>query len=168
MCSVWTVCQSMPHKPLVKIGTEAPLPVLQRASSLQILTAEVGSCLWFLASHLSRSKQLLGITLAPWSSLAASQKWDLMNSWGEELKWKPFWSFHGLLLEGPIPFSRCQIFCIDYDPVFQCLFWCHSQRPYKCVPSSRPAGAFGVAGVFGGVCSWRLCFSKVAWIDLEF
>lgn len=45
MCSVWTVCQSMPRKPLVKIGTGAPLPVLQRASSLQRLIAEAGSCL---------------------------------------------------------------------------------------------------------------------------
>lgn len=64
MCSVWTVCQSMPHKPLVKAGTGAPLPVWQRASSLQRLIAEAGSWLWLLASYLSRFKQLLGITLA--------------------------------------------------------------------------------------------------------
>lgn len=153
MCSVWTVCQSMPCKSLVKIGTGAPLPVWQRASSLQRLIAQAGSWFWFLGSYLSQVQAAPGNYFSNLKLPGCFWKVRFDELLRGRIEWKSFWSFPGLLLEGPTHFSRCQIFCIDYDPIFQSFFCHHSQRPHKHVPSSRPAGAVGVAAVFARICS---------------
>lgn len=137
-------CQSMPHKPLVKNRHYSSFACIAEGKQLADINCRGRQLLMVSCFTLDQVQAAPGNYFSNLKLPGCFWKGRFDELQIVTKKWKPFWSFPGLLLEGPTHFSKCQVFCIDYDPVFQCFFWCHSQRPYEHVPSSRSAGALGV------------------------